>query len=147
MKNLLKHKSGFTMIELMVVVIIVAILAAAAIPLYTANVKRAIRTEADATLGAIRSAEKIYKAEFGTYTGADNSAGATGVNAILGVDVTAAHYFDSLAYSVDGASLTAFTAKCTVDNATTAAPGSTTAKKYWGAGTIFTMNEFGVTAP
>src|SRR5450830_1294634 len=100
MKNLLKKKNGFTMVELMVVVIIVAILAAAAIPFYTANVKKAIRAEADATLGAIRSAERIYRSEFGTYTDADNGTTATGVMTMLGVDATDAHYFDRPAYSV-----------------------------------------------
>ena len=144
MKNLLKNKSGFTMVELMVVVIIVAILAAAAIPLYTANVKKAIRTEADATLGAIRSAERIYKSENGTYTNAT----AAEVNSILGVDVTDAHFFDAPAYTVTGATETAFSANCIVNNATTAAPGSTKAKKslYWG-GATFTINELGVLAP
>ena len=145
MKNSLKNKSGFTMIELMVVVIIVAILAAAAIPFYTANVKKAIRTEADATLGAIRSAERIYKSETGTYTNATSGQ----IDTILGVDVTDAHYFSSAAYTVTGASATAFLANCTVDNSNPAvAPGAATAQKslYWG-GDTFTMNQLGVRTP
>ncbi len=68
MKKLLKSKAGFTMIELMVVVIIVGILAAASVPVYRGNVKKAIATEAVATLGSIRSAERLYNAEYNTYT-------------------------------------------------------------------------------
>ena len=46
------RKSGFTMIELMVVVIIVAILSAIAVPLYTGYIKNSRKSEATARLGA-----------------------------------------------------------------------------------------------
>ena len=57
--------SGFTLVELMVVVIIIGILAAAAVPIYTAQTRRAKTSEALAGLGAIRSAERVYKTENG----------------------------------------------------------------------------------
>ncbi|MEI6516438.1 MAG: prepilin-type N-terminal cleavage/methylation domain-containing protein [bacterium] len=60
-----KNKAGFTLVELMVVAIIVAILAAVAIPLMTGNKNRAMATEAQAGLGTIRTAFQVYKAEFG----------------------------------------------------------------------------------
>lgn len=62
-----RGKAGFTLIELMIVVIIVGILAAAAVPIYTSYVKRAYRTEADASLGAIRTGQIAYKAEYGVF--------------------------------------------------------------------------------
>jgi type II secretion system protein G len=62
-----KNKAGFTLVELMVVAIIVAILAAVAIPLMTGNKDRAMATEAQAGLGTIRTAFQVYKAEFGTW--------------------------------------------------------------------------------
>ena len=65
-----RGKAGFTLIELMIVVIIVGILAAAAVPIYTSYVKKSYRTEAEASLGAIRTAEIAHKAETGAF--ADN---------------------------------------------------------------------------
>jgi prepilin-type N-terminal cleavage/methylation domain-containing protein len=48
-------KNGFTLVELMIVALVVAILAAVAIPMMTGNVGRARATEAEAALGMIRS--------------------------------------------------------------------------------------------
>ena len=62
-----KSKAGFTLVELMVVAIIVAILAAVAIPLMMGNKDRAMATEAQAGLGTIRTAMQVYKAEYGGY--------------------------------------------------------------------------------
>jgi len=125
----------------MVVVIIVAILAAAAIPLYQANIKRAIRTEAEATLGAIRSAERIYKTEFGAYTAATSAE----IDSALGVDLSDPHYFDADCYDVTSTGATNFSARCTVNN-TSDAPGAAQAKRYF-TGIVFTMDEAGTTAP
>jgi type II secretion system protein G len=67
-----KNESGFTLVELMVVAIIVAILAAVAIPLMMGNKDRAMATEAQAGLGTIRTAMQVYKAEHGGYPSADS---------------------------------------------------------------------------
>ncbi|MFA4990951.1 MAG: prepilin-type N-terminal cleavage/methylation domain-containing protein [Candidatus Omnitrophota bacterium] len=60
-------KKGFTLIELMVVAIIVAILAVVAIPLMRGNTEKAIATEAESALGAIRNAMRVGYSEKGAY--------------------------------------------------------------------------------
>ena len=63
----MKQRQGFTLVELMVVAVIVAILAAVAIPLMSANKKRAMATEGEAGLGTIRSALRAMYAQTGAY--------------------------------------------------------------------------------
>lgn len=54
-KKLRKNELGFTLIEIMVVIIMVGILAAIALPIYTSYVNRARVSEAVSTLGAIKT--------------------------------------------------------------------------------------------
>jgi type IV pilus assembly protein PilE len=60
-------RKGFSLIELMVVVAVIAILAAVAIPGYIGQQKRAARTEAYSTLETIRLLEEQFFAENGDY--------------------------------------------------------------------------------
>lgn len=66
-------RRGFTLIELIIVVIIVGILATFAIPQFAATKERALDKEAQANLKLIQAAEKIYKMEMGTYYPAGGS--------------------------------------------------------------------------
>jgi len=65
--NTNKKKAGFTLVELMVVAIIVAILAAVAIPLMLGNKHRAMATEANAGCGAVQTAMRVFLASNGAY--------------------------------------------------------------------------------
>lgn len=56
-------QKGFTMIELMVVVVIVGVLAAVAVPLYGKYVKNARISEATARIGEIVTASKTWAME------------------------------------------------------------------------------------
>ena len=57
------NQKGFTMVELMVVVVIVGVLAAVAVPLYGKYVKNARVTEATARIGEIVTSSKAWAVE------------------------------------------------------------------------------------
>ncbi len=67
MKNTTNKKSGFTLVELMIVAAIIAILAAIVIPLLANNRQRAVAAEGQNLLGVAASACKVYYAENGSF--------------------------------------------------------------------------------
>jgi len=66
----LRNRKGFTLVELMIVVAIIGILAAIAIPNFLNFRLKAKTSEAKSNLGAIRSTEVAYYAEWSTWVGA-----------------------------------------------------------------------------
>jgi len=65
----MEKTKGFTLIELMVVILIVSILAGVAIPLMQGRIDSAKWSEANATAGTIRTAVRAYFAEDPTACG------------------------------------------------------------------------------
>ncbi len=71
-----KH-AGFTLIELMIVVVIVAILSVVAIPAYQESVAKAKRADAQGALYGLAGAMERFYTENNTYCGSDDG-GAVG---------------------------------------------------------------------
>ena len=64
----MKRRAGFTLLELLIVVIIVGILAAIAVPQYTKATKKARSSEGAATVDSFLTAEWAYYQENSSFT-------------------------------------------------------------------------------
>jgi type IV pilus assembly protein PilA len=117
------RQKGFTLIELMIVVVIIGILAALAIPRFMSATVKAKESEAKTILKQIYTLERTYRQEVGAYSG---------VLATIGFDVPTNSRF---IYAIDAAAANTFTASAT--------PDGTDADLV----TTFTINQDGTIAP
>ncbi|MHC4123538.1 MAG: type IV pilin protein [Planctomycetota bacterium] len=117
LRRMKKPETGFTLIELMIVVLIVAILAAAALPIYRGRMNSAKWAEGKTMLGTIATAIRVYAAENGsaaTTPTLDFAQGPTSLGFAPG-DLTGTYFTDS-DFSISSVDLTAapiaFTIHC-----------------------------------
>ena len=106
----MKRAKGFTLVELVIVIVIVGILSIVAVPIYRGYTRKAMASEGKALLGTIQTSEKVYYAENARFMGAT----ITDFNEELDVDARANKYFTSFTINAsadygDAAVYTAFT--------------------------------------
>jgi type IV pilus assembly protein PilA len=108
----MKRRKGFTLVELMVVVLIVGILAAVTVPLLRGRIDKAKWVEANATAGALKTAVRAYVAtsdpNSASFSEIEGSLANSSVASALGFTGTSLNgsYFNQADYTisnVDGA--------------------------------------------
>ena len=91
-------KKGFTLVEILITIVILAVLAAIAIPGFSRSRDKAAESQAVAYLRTIRTGEKMYYAKNAAYIACGD---ATAIRTNLGVEVTERYYtFDVVGVAV-----------------------------------------------
>jgi len=100
-KLIRKSNKGFTLIELMIVVAIIGILAAIAIPNFLRFQLKSKSSEGKVNIAAIRTAEESYLAEFGSYV-AVTTANPASIPGSSKIAFVPGGDFDDLGWSPEG---------------------------------------------
>lgn len=103
-------KKGFTLLELVIVIIIIGVLASLGFIQYTRMVERGRTSEAKAMLGTIRTAEQGYYLERGVYTAALDELAVE----VVPAGICDAEYYFSYSVAVAGPTFIATANRCTV---------------------------------
>jgi prepilin-type N-terminal cleavage/methylation domain-containing protein len=103
--SMLRNRKGFTLVELMVVVIIVLVLAGIAVPVYIHYIQEGKKSEGYAVIDSVVSGALVYFQKYDTYSGG------TFDNGLAADDVGNAVYFT---YAISNANDNGFVVTATV---------------------------------
>ncbi len=117
-----KKQHGFTLIELMIVVAIIAILAAIAIPNYLNYRYKARTSEAKSNVGAINTLQEAYASESNDYIISQANPDVANIWNGAGSTWTAGGYLEGIGFKTKG---TVYYAYSVGDTAPTDGPGTT----------------------
>jgi type IV pilus assembly protein PilE len=112
-QKVMKSRVGLTLIELLMVIVIVGVLAAIAVPMYSGYMQRARRADAKTALEQVRAAQEMWRAEKGSYAIDDGGGTAvTKLRTTMGAPNTTVSNYYTWAFSA-GPTATTFTAQAT----------------------------------
>ena len=90
MKKLkIKKRTGFTLIELVITIVLIATLSAISVPIYNQHTKKAKYAECYTLLASIRDAELMYRSEYSSFY----KFGYTANEKVLGINASSNKYF------------------------------------------------------
>ena len=101
----LENKKGFTLVELVIVIVIVGILSIVAVPIYRGYTRKAMLTEGKSIIANIENSEKIYYAENSFFYSTQKKS----FDKVLDVDVRSNKYFRSFEITAEEKSFVATT--------------------------------------
>ena len=110
-KRGIMNKKGFTLIELIIVIVIVGILSVIAVPVYRGYIEKAIMSEGKTLLGAIGKAELAYHVQHRRFLAIEK----TGHSSDLDVDARGGKYFNKFYTDLSGGGASIERAKSSVD--------------------------------
>ena len=96
-----RNKPGFTLVELVIVIVIVGILSVISVPIYRGYVEKAIMAEGQTLLGAIGKAELAYHVQNRVFLQVEK----TDYSPELNVDARGGKYFNKFYASASGGSV------------------------------------------